>query len=502
MRYLEEYPHGCTEQIASQTLPAIVMATQHDLAKELMKTRTDLGGKGFDAKAALDRTLVQLRARQSADGGFALWPGNGADEFATTYALQMMLEARERKLAVPQDMISKANNWLQARLGNGDSGYFSWRTRSQMAWLLTRQGIMVPAALSNLREALRSNVRNNTNKNGNYRLDTDLGAAYLAASYQLLKEDAAARELMQPVWDELLVRTKAKTRRSMWDYYYDPLVHDSMLIVVAARHFPQKLQALPLDTWSRLAAMIGDGWYNTQSSAATILAVDAYARAAAASAKGQVNASTVDATGKAQALPLIGELRVLAQAPVPMGTTRVKLANPGELPLFYGWAESGYERNLPQTAINQGMEITQVILNDKGVAISEARIGDEVTVKLTVRALDRDAVRQVALVDILPSGLEPVAQPTVGEDIDSETPIWRRRLGGSGSWSLTYADMREDRVIFFGDVNMRTQEITFQARATNVGQFAMPAAFGEAMYERRVFARSAAGRFSVAPLAK
>ena len=95
-----------------------------------------------------------------------------------------------------------------------------------------------------------------------------------------------------------------------------------------------------------------------------------------------------------------------------------------------------------------------------------------------------------------------MAQPSVGEDIDSETPIWRRRLGGSGSWSLTYADMREDRVIFFGDVTMRTQEITFKARATNAGQFAMPAAFGEAMYERRVFARSAAGRFSVAPLAK
>jgi len=502
MRYLESYPHGCTEQIASQTLPAVVMATQPDLARELMKTRKDLGGKPFDAKAALDRAIVQLRARQSADGGFALWPGNGPDEFATTYALKLLLEARDRKLAVPQDMIAKANNWLQLRLGGGDNGFYGWRTRTEMVWLLTRQGIMAPAALSNLRETLRANVRNNFNRNSGYRLDTDLGAAYLAASYQLLKQDAVAQELMQPVWDEFLARIKSKTRRSMWDYYYDPLVHDSMLIVVAARHFPQKLQALPVDTWSRLASMIGDGWYNTQSSASTILAVDAYARAAAASAKGQVNASTVDKAGKVQALPLIGELRVLAQAPVPTGTARVKLANPGDLPLFYGWAESGYERNLPETAITQGLEITQVILNDKGVSVSEVKIGDEVTVKLTVRALDRDAVRQVALVDILPSGLEPVAQPTVGEDIDTEMPIWRRRLGGSGSWSLTYADMREDRVIFFGDVSPRTQEITFKARATNIGQFAMPAAFGEAMYERRVFGRSAAGHFTVTPLTK
>jgi uncharacterized protein YfaS (alpha-2-macroglobulin family) len=45
-------------------------------------------------------------------------------------------------------------------------------------------------------------------------------------------------------------------------------------------------------------------------------------------------------------------------------------------------------------------------------------------------------------------------------------------------------------------------EVTYKARATNVGEFSMPAAYGEAMYERRIFARSAAGRFTVKPLGK
>ena len=502
VRYLESYPHGCTEQIASQTFPAVVMAGQPELAREMMKTRTELAGKPFDPKPVLANTISQLRARQSADGGFALWPGSGPDEFATTYALQLLLEARDRKLAVPQDMITKANTWVQGRLGSGDSGYYSWRTRTEIAWLLSRQGILVPAALANLRETLRTNLRNGLNRNNWYRLDTDLGAAYLAASYQLLKQDQAAQELMQPVWDDFTARVKARQVRNTWDYYYDPLVHDSTLILLAARHFPQKLQALPVDSWNRLAAMIGDGWYSTQSSASTILAIDAYARAAAESAKGQVSTSVVDKAGKAQPLPLVGELRVLAQAPVPQGTAKVKLANGGSLPLFYGWAESGYERNLPDTAVTHGLEITQAILNEKGQSISEAKIGDDVTVKITVRALDRDAVRQVALVSLLPSGLEPIVQPTAADDADPDTPIWRRRLGGNGSWNLTYADMREDRVIFYGDVGRNTIDITFKARATNVGQFAMPAAFGEAMYERRVFGRSAAGRFNVAPLAK
>jgi len=248
--------------------------------------------------------------------------------------------------------------------------------------------------------------------------------------------------------------------------------------------------------------MIGDGWYNSQSSATTILAVDAYARAAAASAKGRVETRTVDAKGAAKPLPLVGELRVLAQAPVPFGTAKVKIANPGELPLFYAWAESGYERPKTEGAIVHGLQVEQEILDAKGKAISEARIGDEVTVHLSIRAVDRDAVRQIALVALLPSGLEPVLNAGAGEEGETDMPLWKRRIGGSGSWDLTYADIREDRVIFFGDVSRGVRDITFKARATNTGQFATPAAFAEAMYERRVFGRSGTGHFSVLPAGK
>jgi uncharacterized protein YfaS (alpha-2-macroglobulin family) len=322
-----------------------------------------------------------------------------------------------------------------------------------------------------------------------------------------------ARQLFDPVWQDFLARDRTKKVHDTWDGYYDPLVHDSMLLYLAAHHFPQPLQALPASSWDGLARMIGQGWYNSQSTATTLLAVDAYAQAAAVSAKGQFKASAVDAHGQAQPLPLQGELRTMARAAVPNGTARVKIANGGDLPLFYGWAESGYERNLPDTANVHGIEITHVILDGQGHAITEARIGDEVTVKVTVRSTDRDAVRQVALVDVLPGGLEPVLQPAGGEAADPATagqdsdagasaPIWRRRLGGSGTWNVDYADIREDRVIFFGNVDRTAREITYKARATNTGQFAHPAAYAEAMYERRLFGRGAAGHFDVLPMAK
>jgi hypothetical protein len=62
---------------------------------------------------------------------------------------------------------------------------------------------------------------------------------------------------------------------------------------------------------------------------------------------------------------------------------------------------------------------------------------------------------------------------------------------------LEYADMREDRVVFYVSANRDVQEIVYRIKATNVGTYTVPPAYGEAMYDRSVVARSAAGKLSV-----
>ena len=52
----------------------------------------------------------------------------------------------------------------------------------------------------------------------------------------------------------------------------------------------------------------------------------------------------------------------------------------------------------------------------------------------------------------------------------------------------------------YGTVGKELQEQSYKVRATNVGEFVVPAAYGEAMYDRRIFARSAGGKFKVVPL--
>lgn len=495
IQYLDVYPHGCTEQITSQIFPAVLIGTQAHLAKELLR------GSGTaqlpDPRKSLDRYLALVRARQGADGGFSMWPGGTSDLFATTYVLNLLLEAKAHQLAVPNDLLQKANVYLQNGLAQSTGSRHIWRTQAYSAYLLTRQGMNMTAALNNMREAQRKEIANARNETDRNELRRDLGAVYLAASYQLLKQESVAKELLEPALD--MLKDEADYRRSWyWNYYYDPLVQSASTVAIVAKHFPQRIKDLPQKYWERLSRIVRDGYYQSHSASVTMLAVDAYASAAAQSAAGKVAMSAIDAKGVSKAMELPKQF-ALASVALPSETAKLKLSNQGDLPLFYSWAESGFERDLPKEAKSQGMEIIHEFLNSKGVVVSEAQLGEELTARVRVRSNDRRNLPAVALVDVLPGGLEPVLN-SASDDSAPDQPLWRRRLGGRSSWNIDYADIREDRVIFYGDVVGDWMEVSYKVRATNIGTFVVPAAYGEAMYEHRIYARSAGASFKVKPV--
>ena len=498
VQYLDVYPHGCTEQITSQTFPAVILSTQPTVAEQLLKMSRQAapGAQTPDPRKTFERYLAQARPRQTADGGFSMWPGGPSDLFATTYVVSLLVEARDRKFAVPNDMLQRANVYLQSRLGEASRYDYNWRVQAQAAYLLTRQGVVVTAVLQNLHEALRKRVAEARESERNA-AQRDVGAAYLGAAFQLVKQEKLAQELIQPVLRDLVTDVDP-WRRWYWNYYYDPLMYQATTVQLIALHFPAQIKQLPMDFWSRMAKAIGSNYYQSLSAARVLMAVDAYAMTAAQSAAGKVSLVAVDRAGALKELELPQQL-ALANVAVPLDAARLKLGNGGDLPLFYSWAESGYERAVPKESVSKGLEIIREFLDAAGNVVSEARVGDELTARVRVRATERGEVEQVALVDVLPGGMEPVLNAPSDSDAP-DTPIWRRRLGGNSTWSIEYADIREDRVIFYGTVGSGMTEVTYKVRATNVGDFVVPAAYGEAMYERRIFGRSAGAAFKVKPV--
>src|SRR6185295_16415335 len=95
-----------------------------------------------------------------------------------------------------------------------------------------------------------------------------------AASFKLLKQDKdVARLIAGP--EKVLVRT-AETTTYKYERYFDPLIGDAQVLVLLVRHFPERAKALPPQALQNIAKPLTKGWYNTLSSALTILALDAY----------------------------------------------------------------------------------------------------------------------------------------------------------------------------------------------------------------------------------
>ena len=52
-------------------------------------------------------------------------------------------------------------------------------------------------------------------------------------------------------------------------------------------------------------------------------------------------------------------------------------------------------------------------------------------------------------------------------------------------------------MVFYASANGDVSEIVYRIKATNVGAYVIPPAYGEAMYDRSVVGRSTAGKIEV-----
>jgi uncharacterized protein YfaS (alpha-2-macroglobulin family) len=469
--YLDQFPHQCTEQLTSRALPALVLLRRPELAP---------GRTPQQLTQSLRQAMAVLRTRQNAEGGFGLWTASvQADEFASVHATQLLLEMREQEglaALVPQDMWQAALDHLQ-RLAAGDPADLpAARRRAQAIYVLTRSGMVTTALAASLRETL---VRRNDRK-----WETDAAAAYLAATYQLLKQEAPADALMAP----LAAQLEKGGNSYRYAYYDDPTIRDAQVLHLMARHFPARLKALPPAALARFVTPLGQGEFNTLSSAYTVLAFDAMARTLGGDALGKLSVLQFDAQGKSTPVALPESL--LPRAEFAPGTRKLKLAGDTRLPVYYAVTQTGFDRTPPTDELKAGLEVVREYLGSDGKPAGSVKVGDELVVNLKLRAVDamggRAFAPSIAMTDLLPGGFEPVQSR--GSDGGSTTVT---------GLEMEFADVREDRVVVYANAGSDVQTYSYRIRATNVGEFTVPPAFAQSMYERRVQARSKAGRITV-----
>ena len=457
--YLEHYPHGCTEQVVSQVFPWLGLASHPNY-------RADSGG---DVRKKFAVLIQRLRSRQQSDGGFALWPGNHrVAAFPSVYVMHFLTEARELGYSVPDDMYQSGIGYLRSVARSGASGWLQNRIRANAIYLLTRNGEVTTNYLVDMQESLERQHPKQWRR--------DLVALYMGATYQLLRKQPVAEELMS---DYRVGRDSSGGNSREYGDYHSPLTMDAQYVYLLAKHFPALAKQLPGETVLSLLQPLFEGDYNTISAAYSVLALAAYNKNAEAEGGEQIAFSAL-IDGAEQPLAL-AQGTPFATANFPVDANKLNMK--GEQPLFYQVSQAGYDRELPAKALRDNLEITRSYFDSEGNAIGDTvRQGQELTVRLRVRSLNGEHITNVVAIDLLPGGFEVI-----------RSSIPRTAYG----WRADYVDVREDRLVFYGSFGPQVTELEYRVKVTAAGEFVVPPVSAESMYDRSIRAGSTAGKIVV-----
>ncbi len=456
LQYLQKYPYGCTEQMLSQAFPALIL-----------RHRPAFGYAPETVEANLASAIDILRSRQNEEGAFGMWASNShASPFQAVYAAHFMTMAKEQGYAVPAELLNRDLAYLNSIALAAPGSDAPPRVQAYAIYVLTRNGRVTTPLINTLRSRLEKAEDKFWRK--------DLTGAYLAASYSLLHLEGEADELIRGV-------ATGEPVVADWTWFYDGSIHKAQYIYLLALHFPARLAALKADAILRIVEPLQAGNYNSLSAAYSIMALDAYASAAGELVPGEAIVSEVREDGENRAVIMPPGL--FSKAEFTPAATSISFDNLSARRLFYQTNQSGFDLDMPKEPVRRKLEVYREIVDEKNKPVTIAELGHDYKVRLRLRTLDGSYAPNLAIVDLVPGGFEPVWKETPGETAG---------LGGAD-----YEDFREDRVLFFGSAGEKTLELDYKIKASSRGVFTVPPAFAESMYDRSFSALGAPGTIEV-----
>ncbi len=487
-QYLEKYPYGCTEQLISQAFPAL-----------FLKSHPELENEPGAAEKTLMRIIEKLKTRQENGGFFGIWhagsnqnveyesdeentedeedtensqpiiTASSTSQFLTLYALHFFLDAREQGVIIPDGLFDNTLEAVKKIVQQTPENQAAARLYSYAAYLLTRNGMVTSNYIANIRNYL---------ENSDEEWNSTLTGAYLAATYQLLKQDKEASQLLSAY-------SMGKDKLAD-DYFLSSTISDAQYFYILSRHFPQKIASVKTETLLALVDPLMQNHFNTLSSSYLLMALQAYADKVSVPSADSISV-TATLKGKETSLELKGHW--IQTASFPLESEKLTFAAKNNTPLFYQVVESGFDQKFSKTIVTDGIEILRQYQNNKGESLTSTSLGEEISVKLTLRSTDGQAHPNVAVIDLLPAGFE-LSEPQL--IIQGENGI-----SGSTAWSIDNSHVREDRVLLFGEVDETAKEFVYHIHSVNQGVYQIPPAVAEGMYDLDIKAMTAANTLTV-----
>jgi uncharacterized protein YfaS (alpha-2-macroglobulin family) len=523
---LVDYPYGCTEQLASRTLPLLTM-----------DSLPDFGGRR-DVHGIVNDAIAKILAHQRDDGGFGYWDDSPASEpWLTAYALFALEAARTRGYAVPNDERDEAVAYVKRVLEHAvvedatdeedaDAGApdrdenaerkLDFATAAFAADAIATAGSVTPGTLNRLYDAraaeplfARALLLHAMAHRGLPRDELTSFAKEIAAEVRVSEDVAVAPGEARDAYASLLDSDARATA----------LVLRALLAVDPAHPLAARLAR------GLLGMREAGAWRSTQENAWALLALADYRAAegpAHDAAEVRVSLGDVDLLrARFDGADREGGASATMATLLSAGTRSLSFAASGSGHFFYSASLHSAAQALPAKPRDDGFFVQKLVravdpaaLEDAAKWIprttaSHARAGDLVLVDLLLESAEPR--KQVVLDDPLPAGLEALdtsfettsraATDAAAADVRDESDERPGALSGIGAAFQTAAhhrDVHDDRVLtFFEDLPAGIYHLRYLARATAIGSFVVPPTRAECMYTPEVSGRTEATTFVV-----
>lgn len=466
LRYLVQYPYGCTEQTVSAAFPQLYYG---DLAEQMQLKKDARSGANWNVLEAIRK----IKLRQLHSGSITLWDGEGTENWWTSvYAAHFLVEAQKAGFDVNKSVLNGALSYLNYKLKNKETILYYYNQKEQKK-IAPKE---VAYSLYVLALAGKPNVSVMNYYKANPQL-LSLDARYLlSVAYAIAGDKAKFKELLPASFSgEVSV---AQTGGSFYSDIRDEAIALNALIDVDAGN-PQ----IPLMAKHVADKLKQRTWYSTQECSFSFLALGKIARAAnkaTIAADIKVNGKTVGKAAEAT-------VRLSAKQ---LGGPNVELVTSGEGRLYYYWQSEGISASGSYKEEDSYIRVRRKFFDRYGRVVNgnTFKQNDLVVVQITLEKMYSGEVENVAVSDLLPAGFE-IENPRTKEIPGME---WIKDAS-----TPTALDVRDDRINLFVDLHSNKQTYYYAVRAVSPGLFQMGPVSADAMYNGEYHSYHGAGLIRV-----
>ena len=466
LRYLVEYPYGCTEQTVSAAFPQLYYGDMADLMGLNQKLKTNANSNILEA-------IRKIKMRQTYKGGIMLWDNDDIEHWwATIYAAHFLLEAKKAGFDVDNSLIETTLAYINNRLKSRETiNYYYNRTQSKIiAPKEVAYGLYVLALAGKANVSAMNYYKSNPQL---LALDSRylLSAAYAAAGDKksfnsLLPSSFAGEESVPQTGGSFYsdVRDEAIALNALIDA--DP---DNSQIGIMAKHVSDKLKTRY--------------WLSTQERAFAFLSLGKLARA--------VNKSDVTAdikvNGKTVAKVDGGQWTGNQAA---LKGTNIDIETRGSGQLYYFWVAEGISSSGAYKEEDNYLRVRKRFYDRNGKLLTgnTFKQNDLVIINITLERSYSTDIENVVITDLLPAGFE-IENPRTKEIPGME---WIKDAANVRS-----LDVRDDRIHFFVDADHTKKNFYYAVRAVSPGIYKMGPVSADAMYNGEYHSYNGAGVIKV-----